>query len=96
MPDYWIDPNEYPEGECALCGETSDLVRFHPRNASRGGKTTITGCRSCNSCLRSGWLKPWLRELRDSDHWKWHDIVEYQKWKRTGLALLVRQIRDEW
>jgi len=96
MPDYYVDPDEHEEGECALCGQDWDLVRFHVRNERRGGRTTIPACRSCNSCLRSGWLKPWLRALRDDDHWKWYDIVEYQKWKRTGLALVVRQVRDEW
>jgi hypothetical protein len=96
MPDYWIDSYKYPEDECALCGDTSDLVRFHVRNANHGGRKTITACRSCNSSLRSGTLKPWLRALRDKDHWKWHDILEHQKWERTHLALLVRQIRDEW
>lgn len=95
MPDYWIDPDEYPGGECALCGQTYDLVDFHVRNAARGGVTTITACRSCNSCLRSGWLKPWLRHLRDSDHPKWDDILQHQRWKRTELARVVRQIRDE-
>lgn len=96
MPDYYIDPDEYWEGECALCGERHDLVRFHVRNANRGGKTWIWSCRSCNSCLSSGWLKPWLRQLRDTEHWKWYEIAEFQKWKRTGLGILVRQIRDEW
>ena len=96
MPDYCIDPYEYSEDECALCGNPYDLVHFHVRNATRGGQTTICACRSCNSCLRSDRLKPWLRTLRDADHWKWYEILEYQRWKRTGLARLVRQIRDEW
>jgi len=96
MPDYYIDPYEHPEGECALCGQDWDLVRLHVRNANRGGITTIPGCQSCNTSMRSRTLKEWLRHLRDTDHWKWYDIMEYQKWQRTGLALLVRQVRDEW
>lgn len=37
-----------------------------------------------------------LRYLRDIEHWKWDEIVKFQKWSRTGFGLLVRQIRDEW
>ena len=96
MPDYYIDPYEHWEDECAFCGTTDDLVHFHTRNASRLGKTTITACRSCNSSMRSYRLKGWLRALRDCEHWKWYEILEYQRWKRTGLAFLVRQVRDEW
>ena len=46
--------------------------------------------------MHDGTLKGLLRRIRDSDHWKWYEILEYQRWKRTGLARLVRQIRDEW
>ena len=95
MPDYYIDPDEHPDDECAFCGEVEDLVAMHVRNAERGGVTTVVGCRSCNSSHRDATLKEWLRGLRDEDHWKWDDILEHQKWKRTGLALLVRQVRDE-
>ena len=94
MPDYYIDPYEYWEDECAFCGATRDLVRMHVRNAYRGGITTVTGCRRCNSSMRDMTLKGWLHQLRDIDHWKWDDIVEHQKWKRTGLAMLVREIRS--
>jgi hypothetical protein len=93
MPDYTIDPDEYAEDECAFCGAMDDLVRGHVLNARRGGTTTIPMCRSCNSSMRSNTFKGWIRGLQHNDHGKWHDILEYQKWKRTELARVVRRIR---
>ena len=95
MPDYAIKPEQHPEEECALCGANDDIVEMHVRNAGRGGTKVIPGCRSCNASMRSQTFKAWLRSLRDEDHWKWYEILEFQKWKRTSLSLLVRQIRDE-
>lgn len=95
MPDYTIDTWEHPDGECAFCGEPNDLVKMHVRNAERGGTTWVPGCRSCNSSMRGQTLKMWLRDIRDESYSKWEDILEQQKGKRTGLARLVREIRDE-
>ena len=94
MPDYSIDGSQYPESECAFCGGPY-RVDAHIRNADRGGVTTIPSCVSCNSSMRSSTLKSWLRRLKDLDSDKWYDIVEHQGWRRTGLARLVREVRDE-
>jgi hypothetical protein len=96
MSFYAIDTFQHRDGECAFCGSMDDLVRMHIHNANNGGKTWIPGCRSCNASMGSQTLKKWLRSLKYESHWKWYDILEWQRWKRTKLAELIREVRDEW
>ena len=90
MPDYWVDPYQHEESECAFCGSQYDLVNAHVRNASRGGKTTIVACRRCNSSMYSYTLAEWLRMLKYSDYEfhqkKWQVILDYHWHRKTGLA----------
>ena len=95
MPDYSIDPSEHWDDECAFCGTTDDLVQVDVSAANEGGTTLVPGCRSCNSSMRSQTLEQWLSELQGQDLAKWQEIFEWQKWKQTSLAALVRQASKE-
>jgi hypothetical protein len=44
MPDYWVDPWQHEENECAFCGARHDLVNAHIPNANRGGIPTVIAC----------------------------------------------------
>lgn len=79
MPDYTIDLTSILRTNVPYVGTWTIWLEDMGRSAQRGGRTTIPMCRSCNSSMRSNTLKGWLRTLRDSDHWKWYEIVEYQK-----------------
>lgn len=95
MPDYRIDPRNHPADACAFCGEEDDLVNMHIRNESRGGTTTLVGCRGCNSSMGAKTLKEWLRRQRDKETERWEEILYRHKGRRTDLARLIRDIRDE-
>jgi len=96
MPDYWVDPYQHDDYECAFCGNPYDLVDMHVRNENRGGRTTVTGCRSCNSSMHDDTLTDWLRRLKYSENHslqeKWNEILNYHWHGRTGLSAKIHRI----
>ena len=99
MPDYWVDPYQHEDEECAFCGSPYDLVEMHVRNARRGGTTSVIGCRSCNSSMHADTLAEWLRRLKYSDRGfdqeKWGAILDYHWHRQTGLSRLIHRIKYE-
>lgn len=95
VPDYAIDPQDYPGDECAFCGADEDLVAMHVRNRGRGGAATVPGCRGCNSSMRRSTLKEWLRRLRDQQGVRWFDIEIFHHGRRSTISKLVHAVRDE-
>jgi hypothetical protein len=92
MTEYYVDPEEHPDGECALCGEDWDLVVMYVRHEGRAGRTTITSCRRCETSVGSQRLMDWLRSHCEQKSEKWEEILHYQRGRRTGLAQLIHAV----
>ena len=90
-----IDPLEHWDDECAFCGVTEDLAQMDVPGASQDQVVWIPGCRSCRESLSSQDLLPWLLAIQGQNQAKWQEIYEWQKWKQTSLAGLVRKVGKE-
>ena len=98
MPTYSahsIDPLEHWDDECAFCGVTEELAQMDVWGANQDQVVRIPGCRSCRGSLSRQDLLQWLLALQDQDQAKWQEIFEWQKWKQTSLAVLVRRVSQE-
>lgn len=99
MPNYSVRPHQHVGRRCAFCGSPWDLVAMHVRNARRGGRTVVVGCRSCNSSMGNYTLVTWLRKLRDSSSERhqemWEHILDNHWHRKTRLSQLIHNIARE-
>ena len=56
--------------------------------------TTNSTCRNCNQIKSTRTLKNFLIFILENDKYRWGKVVEYNKRKRSEIALEVRKLRD--
>jgi hypothetical protein len=80
---------------CRYCGSTHHTEEEHIRARSKGGKKTVNACRACNRSKSDKQLMQWLRDIKESDPYRWRRIREYNRGKKNPIAKKVQKVRDE-
>lgn len=79
---------------CVYCGSTWHPEEDHQRPTSRNRSLIVLACRACNRSMGDKTLSEWLDWLAAGhDPYRWRRIREFQKYKRTPFADMVRRRR---
>ena len=73
-------------GQCIYCGST--------RIQNKGKDTINPTCRNCMDIKSTRSLKNFLIYILENDRYRWGKVVDYNKRKRSEIAIEVRKIRD--
>lgn len=81
--------------KCSYCGSTWYIEVEHPIPKSRGGVKIVPACARCNRSKGTKTPAEWLDYLMAYDRPLWRKIRDYQKYKRSNFAEMVRRRRKK-
>lgn len=81
---------------CFYCGDTKGIMEAdHIVAKSKGGRTVVPACRSCNASKGDKQLMDWFRWLKQNDSERWILICNEHKGRRNKISKKVHKIRDK-